>query len=39
MSLTESGILNKPSFKESGDVFVNAINKKEQSLDVEFQYE
>ena len=39
MSLTESGILKQtPALKESGDVFVNAINKKEQSLDVEFTF-
>lgn len=39
MSLTESGILKQtPALKESGDVFVNAINKKEQSLDVEFAF-
>ena len=39
MSLTESGILKQtPALKESGDVFVNTINKKEQSLDVEFTF-
>lgn len=39
MSLTESGILKQtPALKESGDVFVNTINKKEQSLDVEFAF-
>lgn len=39
MSLTESGILKiSPALKESGDVFVNTINKKEQSLDVEFTF-
>lgn len=39
MSLTESGILKQtPALKESGDIFVNAINKKEQSLDVEFTF-
>ena len=39
MSLTESGILKQtPTLKESGDVFVNTINKKEQSLDVEFTF-
>ena len=39
MSLTESGILKQtPALKESGDVFVNNINKKEQSLDVEFTF-
>lgn len=39
MSLTESGILKQtPALRESGDVFVNAINKKEQSLDVEFTF-
>lgn len=39
MSLTESGILKQTSaLKESGDVFVNTINKKEQSLDVEFTF-
>lgn len=39
MSLTESGILKQtPALKENGDVFVNTINKKEQSLDVEFTF-
>lgn len=39
MSLTESGILKQtPALKESGDVFVNTINKKEQSLDIEFTF-
>ena len=39
MSLTESGILKiSPALRESGDVFVNTINKKEQSLDVEFTF-
>ena len=39
MSLTESGILKlSPALKESGDVFVSNINKKEQSLDVEFTF-
>ena len=39
MSLTESGVLKQtPALKESGDVFVNTINKKEQSLDVEFTF-
>ena len=39
MSLTESGILKiSPALKESGDVFVRNINKKEQSLDVEFSF-
>lgn len=39
MSLTESGILKlSPALKESGDVFVSNINKKEQSLEVEFSF-